>query len=446
MKRIKIRSVSLWSMIVAVVVGLLFFIVSSVGNSEFQVLETATEQCSLCEKAAKDLQDGSNYLTEQVRLYTMTGQRKYMDAYYEEATVNGRRESALEALRENFDGTNAFHALQTALKYSQALMNTEYYALRLVAEAEGERLAECPPEVQNTQLTDADQSLSAAEKLALAQQLVSDDAYQKSRTAIIDQVTACMDSLIQQTRNQLNRATDIFGDMYGKLEIGIVVLMLMMVVTCLVVHKLMIAPLLKCNECIRKGATFPVTGAAEVQMLAETYNQVYLENEEAQMLLRHKAEHDALTDLLNRASFDKLLKLHEDGDSHFALILVDVDSFKSVNDIYGHAEGDKVLKKVASLLLTMFRSIDYVCRIGGDEFAIIMVKMTSDLNYTIPGKIDAVNAALAKSEAGLPMVTVSAGAAFSDRAEPVGSIFEDADAALYQRKEHGKAGCAIFGT
>ena len=43
------------------------------------------------------------------------------------------------------------------------------------------------------------------------------------------------------------------------------------------------------------------------------------------MLLRHKAEHDALTDLLNRASFDKLLKLHEDGDSHFALILVNVD-------------------------------------------------------------------------------------------------------------------------
>ena len=75
-----------------------------------------------------------------------------------------------------------------------------------------------------------------------------------------------------------------------------------------------------------------------------------------------------------------------------------------------------------------------------------MVKMTSDLNYTIPEKLNAVNAALAKSEAGLPMVTVSAGAAFSDRAEPVGSIFEDADAALYQRKEHGKAGCAIFGT
>lgn len=444
MKRIKIRSVSLWSMVIAVVVGLLFFAVSSAGNSEFQVLETATEQCILCEKAAKELQDGSNYLTEQVRLYVMTGQRDYMDAYYEEAT-NGRRENALSELQGSFEGTSAFQALQTALKYSQALMKTEYYAMRLVAEAKGEELTECPREVQNVLLTTTDQQLSDTEKIALAQQLVSDDAYQKTRTAITNQVTECMNGLIQQTRNQLNRATTIFGDMYSKLEIGIVILMLMMVISCIAVYKLVVAPLLKCNESIRKSETFPVTGAAELQMLAETYNQVYRDNEEAQRLLRHKAEHDALTDLLNRASFDKLLKLHENGESPFALILVDIDSFKSVNDTYGHAEGDEVLKEVATQLYVNFRSIDFVCRIGGDEFAIIMVEMTSDLRYTIPEKIDAVNAALAKSEAGLPMVTVSAGAAFSDRAEPVGSIFEDADAALYQRKEHGKAGCAIFG-
>ena len=57
---------------------------------------------------------------------------------------------------------------------------------------------------------------------------------------------------------------------------------------------------------------------------------------------------------------------------------------------------------LASLLLTTFRSIDYVCRIGGDEFAIIMVKMTSDLNYTIPGKINAVNSAPGGAAASAP--------------------------------------------
>lgn len=65
------------------------------------------------------------------------------------------------------------------------------------------------------------------------------------------------------------------------------------------------------------------------------------------MLIRHKAEHDPLTDLLNRGSFEKLLKLHEEGEAPFALIIVDVDCFKSVNDTCGHAAGDKTLKKVA---------------------------------------------------------------------------------------------------
>lgn len=81
--------------------------------------------------------------------------------------------------------------------------------------------------------------------------------------------------------------------------------------------------------------------------MAETYNKVYLENQEAQMLIRHKAEHDPLTDLLNRGSFEKLLKLHEEGEAPFALIIADVDCFKSVNDTCGHAAGDETLKKVA---------------------------------------------------------------------------------------------------
>ena len=68
------------------------------------------------------------------------------------------------------------------------------------------------------------------------------------------------------------------------------------------------------------------------------------------------------------------------------MIICDVDSFKTVNDTYGHAVGDEILKKVASLLQKAFRSIDYVCRIGGDEFAVIMVDMTTDLTNTVKKK------------------------------------------------------------
>ena len=105
---------------------------------------------------------------------------------------------------------------------------------------------------------------------------------------------------------------------------------------------------------------------------------------------------------------------------------------------------DTILQKVATLLKRTFRSIDYVRRIGGDEFASIMVEMTSDLKYTIEEKIEAVNETLSKEVDGVPAVSLSVGVAFSDLDNAEDDIFKDADKALYYIKEHGRHGCKIF--
>lgn len=228
--------------------------------------------------------------------------------------------------------------------------------------------------------------------------------------------------------------------MYVKLQISAAILVVMMLVMCILVRRLVVWPLISYNESIKRGEIFPVIGAAELQSLAETYNHVYKENQETQKLIRHQAEHDAMTDLLNRGSFEKLLKIHEEGPSSYALLLIDADTFKTVNDTYGHDMGDQILKKVVTLLKKTFRSIDYVCRIGGDEFAIIMVEMTSDLEYTIL----VINEKLSKEEDGLPAVSLSVGVAFSDRENPGDTIFKDADKALYEVKEDGRCGCKIY--
>ena len=445
MKRVKIRRVSAWNMVVTIIVGLLFFVISFWGNKEFHVLQTTTEQYIVCEQAAKNLQDASDYLTEQVQLYTLTGQQKYMNNYFREANETRRREKALEDLSQYFKDTHTFSALENAMTYSKNLMNTEYYAMRLVLEAKGKMPDSWPEELQDVELTPHDETLSASEKIDEAQQLVCNNAYQTIRTEISDQVRECMSSLIEQTHNKQNRAVTVFSDMYRKLEIGIVVLVTMTLAMCMMVRRLVVVPLVKCNDSIKNGQTFPVQGAEELQVLAETYNRVYEENQEAQMLIRHKAEHDPLTDLLNRGSFECLLKLYEAGDSPFALIMVDVDSFKAVNDTYGHSTGDDILKAVSNLMLTTFRSIDHVCRIGGDEFAVIMVEMTTDLQYTILEKVDAMNEQLLAKDPSAPQVSLSVGVAFSDRKEPIGNIFEDADKALYRTKDNGKAGCYVYG-
>ena len=261
------------------------------------------------------------------------------------------------------------------------------------------------------------------------------------RTQISAHTTFCMENLITQTKNQQGRATSIFSDMYLKLELGIIILILVLLLDCAVMRHLIVNPLLSYNESIKMGEIFPVIGAEELQKLAVTYNQVYQENQETQKLIRHQAEHDPLTELLNRGSFDKVLKIYEEGVSQFA----DVDIFKSVNDTYGHATGDLILKKVSDLLTKAFRSVDFVCRIGGDEFAIVMVEMTSDLQYTIEEKVEAINQELSNPSDELPAVSLSVGVAFSDRPNPGANIFKDADKALYHTKEHGRHGCSFYG-
>lgn len=444
-RKFRIQRISAWNMGIAVAVVVVFIFICVRGEQEFRVLRSTTEDYISCEKAANQLQQGSNYLTEQVRLYTMTGDRVYLNHYFVEAKNNQSREIALSTLEKHFGNTNTFASLEEAMNYSTDLMNTEYYAMKLVAEAVDPGDNTLPDAILETELSAADQALSADEKIEKAQQMVSDGEYQKQTNEISSKVKECTTRLVEKTRNRQARSASVFSDMYLKLEIGIVFMAVLMLVMCIVIRRLIVKPLLSYNESITKGEIFPVIGAAELQNLAVTYNEVYVENQETQKLIRHQAEHDAMTDLLNRGSFEKILGIQEKGDRPFALILIDVDTFKTVNDTYGHATGDKILKKVSRLLKTAFRSIDHVCRIGGDEFAIIMVEMTSDLKYTIEDKITAVNEQLADvEEDGLPVVSLSVGVAFTDRENPGESLFKDADKALYYTKEHGKHGCHFY--
>ena len=187
-------------------------------------------------------------------------------------------------------------------------------------------------------------------------------------------------------------------------------------------------------------------GAAELQNLANTYNRVYLENQETQKLICHQAEHDALTEALNRGSYEKLLHIYETGDALFALILIDVDIFKSVNDIYGHAVGDAILQKVTGSLKKAFRSIDYVCRIGGDEFMVLIrnINNGSIAENRVKKLIDEVRS-LEIPEMDGNGITISVGLAFSpEHGTTFMELYRHADTALYQVKQGGRNGFSVY--
>lgn len=290
---LKIRTLGSWSLGITAVLAILCIAMSILGFRKYEVLQSSTRDYIACEAAAQRFQTGSDTLTRQVRLAAATGEQNYIDAYFEEANVTRSRETALAELSALHGDEDAVTSLEQALSASTDLMQTEYYAMRLVEEATHAPAAQWPWE------------------------------------------------------------------------------------------------------------------------------------------------------LLNRRSFDQILSLYEKDRSSFALILADVDVFKQINDTCGHDTGDRILKRVAALLHTTFRSIDYVCRIGGDEFAVIMVDMSRELYYTITDKIAEINGLLAVPEDGLPAVSLSAGVAFSDENGFCGSLFRAADSALYTAKAHGRCGCSV---
>jgi diguanylate cyclase (GGDEF)-like protein len=165
--------------------------------------------------------------------------------------------------------------------------------------------------------------------------------------------------------------------------------------------------------------------------------------QEANKKLSYEAAHDPLTGLYNRSSFELLQKQHR--DRGFALLLIDVDKFKHINDTYGHDMGDKVLIRVARVLQDSFREADKVCRIGGDEFCVIMLDAASSVKDTIREKVAAVEKALSTPENGIPPVTLSVGVAFTDAQKDGESLYKNADRALYKVKEGGRNGCEFDG-
>ncbi len=415
-----------------------------IGYRQFGDLRRASDAFIECESATSELNDACSYLTEQARLCVTTGKMSYADKYFNEVNIVKRREDAVNTLKKRFSHTDAFKSLKRALKQSNDLMQTDVYAMRLVCEASGSMPSTWPAAIRQVILDPTDTALDDAQKGERAQQIIIDSTYQHRRDNISTSVRFAGNALVQKTQSDQQVATDKFLTAFRNICLIFVLFALGMLGVCFLVQRTVVRPLESYNELITHGEISPITGSRELQNLALTYNKAYRENARHQMHIKYQAEHDALTDLLNRGSFDEVIAEIEKRDEPFGLTLIDIDTFKQVNDGYGHDMGDRVLKRVAELLLDAFRSTDFVFRFGGDEFAVITVNMTRDGADAVDDKVAHINDQLLHPTDDLPPVSISVGVAVNDRASSAKATFKDADSALYQVKKHGRHGCRIF--
>ncbi|HEY8249437.1 MAG TPA: EAL domain-containing protein [Burkholderiales bacterium] len=174
------------------------------------------------------------------------------------------------------------------------------------------------------------------------------------------------------------------------------------------------------------------------------------ELEEAKARAQHLADHDALTGLPNRRLLEdrltQALALGHRNRKNSAVMFVDLDRFKMINDSLGHAVGDALLKEVAGRLVTQLREGDTICRIGGDEFVVVLpeVKRSSDVAHVAQKVIEQLSQPVTVEEREL-VVTCSIGiAVYPDDGRDAETLIRNADAAMYHAKELGRANYQFF--
>jgi len=155
-----------------------------------------------------------------------------------------------------------------------------------------------------------------------------------------------------------------------------------------------------------------------------------------------RASTDALTGLPNRRYFDEfcaLLARRRRADDAVGILMVDIDRFKLLNDTYGHAIGDEVLRAVAGALAAAVREDDVPARYGGEEFAVLLRNPSVDVAIEVGERVREAVAALDLSQHGVPGASVSVGVAVAERPdEPIAEVIAIADRALYEAKRRGR--------
>lgn len=402
-------------------------------TNTFMYLAQNEKQHATLKQASHELMDASDYLTQQVQRFVATGDTAFMDNYFNEANVSRRREKAIDTLKSIPNANKALLHLQEAMKESLLLMNREYYAMRLIIDAY--EIKEYPSILETVIIDDSDATLSTDDKISRATHLVLGNEYYLKKDTIrqnmeksVSEINRLMEVMENTQQERLKRQI-LFMHITILLQIVLTTIMVRMT-SILGIH-----PILAAAKTIREDKPVPETGAYEFLCLAKAYNKMYRNHKSSLETLSYKASHDELTGVYNRTGYEAILSSID--TSTVCMMLIDVDDFKDINDRYGHDIGDKALIKLSHTLEHAFREDDYICRIGGDEFMVLIPNADHMPTRLLESKILGIKHELSSSKNEVPPISVSIGIINGKDISPE-QMYEMADKAMYRSKQQGK--------
>lgn len=412
-------------------------------NSTFNKLNKSMEKFTVCENSTSALKENSNYLTEQARLFVVTGDIQYLTNYFNEKNLVQGRKRALDKLSTVFKKNDVeFKRIETAFKQSENLVSIEIYAMKLKFVSEGFPNVIAPKELQEIQIRETDKKLTKEEMSSKALSVLFDGGYMVYKLRIDQNCTQLINDITLTIENELNINTKNFETKLNQMIVFQIILFLCILAYLFTNSILIIRPVKGFLKSIIVDEKFKEEGVLELQTLANTYNEIYELKAAKEKRLKKNAEIDPLTGVMNRRAFDAVCGDFALNENRTVLLMLDVDDFKHVNDNYGHAAGDKVLQTLARELTDGFRATDYVARLGGDEFAVLLTDFKGIVEEVLEMKIGKINDNLSRIE-GIGPVSISVGAAVSDEGFS-NDMFDKADKALYDTKKKGKRGFSVF--
>lgn len=435
---LRVAHIIMTSVIAALTVAL--FVLTFYSASMFSELSTATYNYMEMQKNAEALMNASDYLTQEAQCYTITCDMEHLDNYFIEANQTKRREKAIKVLSRLAEDTEALHQLENAMNESVNLMDREYYTMLLILEATNNDYR--PVELAELTLTPEDEKLSDEKKIELARNMMHDRTYYEKKTLIRSNMQNCLNELDEDIYAEQQYTDKRMKSSLARIRL-LGVIQLVIVMLGLLVNKLLgIDPVVKSVQKVKDDDPLPITGATEFRYLAAAYNKMHEAMKEDISMLNFRASHDKLTGVYNRAGYE-IISTSLDLTTT-TMLLVDVDNFKSINDQYSHPVGDKVLQKLAKTLTEVFRSKDFVCRIGGDEFVVFLLNTDNSCENEVKNKIDSINLMLSDGSDDLPPISISVGCVIGEEDSDAQRMMKHADIALYKVKDNGKKGCCVY--
>lgn len=438
---IRIGSLVLFIVGIVLIVGGFILYTGNRLNGCYEDFMRAEADYRECEKNADQMQDASDALTVNMRYFAVTGDLSYLDSYFAEAD-SGRREQAQEDLHATTEETAIF---DRAKSESDLLMDMEYHAARLVLAAQDIEQEDLPRRLQDYFLTDAEKGMASEELLQQALLLMFGQEYQTLKDSIDNELAVFSDAVLARESREVQETAERLERLIWMQRAGVAVVIVVIILFGVLTYRQIAVALQKYVKAITGNMLLEEEGVFELRYLARTYNARDKSRTEEEQRLRDKAEHDALTELVNRGTFEMLLKnkIESRGKDAGAFLLVDVDIFKEINDSYGHAVGDAVLKRVAEVLVDNFKDRDIIARFGGDEFAVWLTNLDREYGGFIEQRIEDINRQLLQPEDDLPPVTLSVGGAFSREGDSFQAVYKRADEMLYTVKKNGRQGCMV---